>query len=161
MMPAQPPLPTIWNLPFHPSAGSHASISICESSDGLSTAAIRQYAGRMIGGACGAPPRRPAAGVCGLAATGPPGGPCGPGGTNGPAGTICAEVMLVCGSANDFRFSHGAALVTAPSSIVAARLNIAGLQVEFAESVSLAVWTSSRRRPCRCGTLLASSLCDP
>ena len=59
MMPAQPPLPTAWNLPFQFSAGSQTSISMCESGDGFSTAATRQCAGSTIAGAAGACPRPP------------------------------------------------------------------------------------------------------
>jgi hypothetical protein len=55
MTPAQPPLPTAWNLPFHavsaaaaPSArgaGSQTSILMSESLVGVSVAATRQNAG--------------------------------------------------------------------------------------------------------------------
>jgi hypothetical protein len=44
ILPAQPPLPTAWNLPFQ-FRGSSASISICESADGASTSATRQCEG--------------------------------------------------------------------------------------------------------------------
>src|SRR4029434_1029704 len=46
--PAQPPLPTAWNLPFHPLAGSQTSTLISESLEGLSVAATRQNAGRFL-----------------------------------------------------------------------------------------------------------------
>ena len=44
--PSQPPLPTAWNLPFQPSAGSQTSIRISESGVGVSVAVTRQNAGR-------------------------------------------------------------------------------------------------------------------
>src|SRR5688572_10254328 len=53
MVPAQPPLPTARNLPFQFSAGSHSSISMCESEDGVSVTATRQWAGSSVP----APPR--------------------------------------------------------------------------------------------------------
>src|SRR4051794_36911804 len=43
MLPAQPPLPTAWNFPFHPDSGSQASISMWESAEGVSTSATRQW----------------------------------------------------------------------------------------------------------------------
>ena len=48
MLPFQPPLPIAWNLPFQPAAGSHTSILMSESADGLSVAATRQNAGRSV-----------------------------------------------------------------------------------------------------------------
>src|SRR5256885_9677149 len=87
MTPAQPPPPTIWNLPFQFSAGNHTSISMCESVVGCSTAATRQCAARMMGVGCGAAPR--------------------PGVAYGPAGTSSAAVMVVSGSVSDFRLSQG------------------------------------------------------
>src|SRR5215212_3697048 len=60
MMPAQPPLPTAWYLPFHavlpdapsaPGEGSHTSILMSESDECVSVAATRQYAGSCSGGA--------------------------------------------------------------------------------------------------------------
>src|SRR5437870_4397182 len=107
MVPAQPPLPTASNLPFQFSDGSQASISISESEDGFSTAATRHRAGRLSGGGAGAGPRPPAA-----AAGGPPAGV---GIVSGPAGTSSAAVMMVPGSASDFRLSHGAAANTLPA----------------------------------------------
>src|SRR6185503_21161831 len=108
MVPAHPPLPTAWNLPFQFSAGSHTSISICESDEGFSTTCTRQCAGSTICGAGGPPPRPPAAPPrpCAFGATGPPGGPCGAGGVKGPAGTSCADVIVVFGSASDASFSQ-------------------------------------------------------
>src|SRR5512134_3343373 len=45
MLPAHPPLPTARNLPFHVAVGSHSSIAIRESGDGVSVAATLQWAG--------------------------------------------------------------------------------------------------------------------
>src|SRR6185436_14674457 len=75
------------NLPFHPLAGSHTSILMSESADGLSVAATRQNAGRS---AKGLPPRPP-------------------GCENAPAATASAAVIVACGSACDARLSHVAA----------------------------------------------------
>src|SRR3954467_8185744 len=56
--PANPPLPTPLNLPFHLSpGGSHISILIIESDDGLRSSWTRQCAG-MMAGAGGGPPAR-------------------------------------------------------------------------------------------------------
>src|SRR5262245_41021104 len=44
MMPAVPPLPTPWNLPFHVVIGSHTSYR----TDGFVTATTRQNAGRLF-----------------------------------------------------------------------------------------------------------------
>src|SRR5215831_13773285 len=86
IVPAQPPLPTASNFPFHTSAnGNHTSISICESEDGVSTAAMRQWAGSRMGGGVDAP--------------GSPGG--------GPAGMDSAAVIVVFGSGYDLSFSQG------------------------------------------------------
>src|ERR1700704_818613 len=76
MTPAQPPLPTAWNLPFHFSSGSHTSISMCESDEGVSTMATRQRGGTRD---------------------------CAP---YGPAGTDSAAVIVVFGNDKDFSFSH-------------------------------------------------------
>ena len=40
MLPFHPPLPTAWNLPFQPDAGSQTSILISESDEGFSVAAL-------------------------------------------------------------------------------------------------------------------------
>src|SRR5215510_6931101 len=103
MMPAQPPLPTAWYLPFHPSDGSHTSILMSESDEGASVAAMRQCAGSIRGGGAGAPPRPAGA----AAAGGAP--PARPGWTNGPAGTASAVVIVVLDSFSDFRSAHGVA----------------------------------------------------
>ena len=80
IVPAHPPFPTARNLPFQFSAGSHSSISIWESADGVSVASTRQKAGSCLKAA-----------LCWAA----------PGTENAPAATACAEVILVSGSASD------------------------------------------------------------
>src|SRR5215510_1130495 len=97
MVPAQPPLPTAWNLPFHAEAGSQTSILMSESEEGLSVAATRQNAGNWLN-CCAAGPV--------------------PGGLNPPAGTICAKVIEVFGSARDDNLSHDAAALSACLSIM-------------------------------------------
>src|SRR6185503_3936929 len=68
--------------------------------------------------------------ACAFGATGPPGGPCGVGGVNGPAGTNCAEVMVVLGSASAASLSHAVdtegvdAAACALSSMTVMRLNM-------------------------------------
>ena len=90
MLPFQPPLPTAWNFPFQPVAGSQTSILMSESLEGLSVAATRQNAGRSAN--CAPPPPRPPAG-----------------GVNAPAATGCAIVMVASGSLSELRLSHVAA----------------------------------------------------
>src|SRR5262245_13710811 len=108
MMPAHPPPPTNWNLPFQLS-GSHASISISESDDGRRIALTRQRAGTICGGPATnvpptAPPRpRPSAGGAGGGGAAPR-----PGGVNGPAATISAATIVTFGSEIDFRPSQDA-----------------------------------------------------
>src|SRR5262245_47102082 len=99
MFPAQPPLPTAWNFPFHPRAGSQTSTLMSESDDGLSVAATRQKAGRPLN-------------CC--TAVGPI-----PGRAKPPAGTTCANVIEVSGSARDDKLSHAAALRARPYISVA------------------------------------------
>src|SRR5688572_19276934 len=96
MVPAQPPLPTAWNLPFHATAGSQTSILMSESEVGVSVAATRQKAGNWLN--------------CGSA------GPV-PGRLNPPAGTIWAKVIDVFGSDRDDKLSHDAAASACPSII--------------------------------------------
>src|SRR5215216_657492 len=112
IVPAHPPLPTPWNLPFHAAlSGSHTSILISESLDGVRVACTRQKA---LSAAYGfawlprpapparAPPRpapRPAA----------PSRPGAAGGVNAPAATICAEVTRASCSGSADRLSHVAA----------------------------------------------------
>ena len=74
MVPAQPPLPTAWNLPFQPANGIHTSILMSESVDGLIVAATRQNAGRGVNVVTG---------------------PAALGGLNAPAPTRCAAVTVV------------------------------------------------------------------
>ena len=83
--PAQPPLPTAWNFPFHPEAGSQTSNLMSESDDGVSVAATRQNPGSFLN-ACPPPPAA--------------------GGVNPPAATVWANVMVVLGSFSDDRLSH-------------------------------------------------------
>ncbi len=81
--PDQPPLPTAWNLPFHPATGSHTSTLISESLVGVSVAATRQNAGSDAKSAALFCP--PVAGSAGVKA---------------PAATGCASVMVAWGSAS-------------------------------------------------------------
>src|SRR5436190_24169759 len=110
MLPFQPPLPTIRNLPFQavlaavPSArgaGSHTSILMSEAAVGLSVAATRQNAGRS---ANGLPPRPP-------------------GCEKAPAATASAAVIVALGSASDARLSHVAACAAAALSVEQAMAN--------------------------------------
>src|SRR5579862_3682570 len=89
MTPAQPPLPTAWNLPFHPLAGSQTSILMSESLVGVSVAATRQNSPSALYGFR------------------PRGGPSG--GWNVPAATTSTLVMAVSLSASLARLAHGAA----------------------------------------------------
>src|SRR5216683_3085652 len=91
MTPAHPPLPTAWNFPFHPEAGSHTSILMSESVVGASVAATRQNAGRLANGPGPTPGPRPARPA---------------GGVNCPAATGCAMVIVECGSASAARLSQ-------------------------------------------------------
>src|SRR6185295_5047866 len=86
MLPFHPPLPTAWNFPFHPAAGSHTSILISESVDGLSVAATRQNAGSVLK-ARGLPPPS--------------------GGLKAPAATRLASVIDPFGIASEASCSHG------------------------------------------------------
>src|SRR5438034_852365 len=90
MLPAQPPLPTPWNFPFQPEAGSQISTRMSESLLGVSVIATRQNGGRSLN----------AAAAWGFA----------PGGTNAPAATFCASVTLASENFIDIRLSHGAAV---------------------------------------------------
>src|SRR6185437_13578626 len=104
MTPAQAPLPTDSSLPFHPPTGSHTSIRISESAVGLSAAATRQNAGRLLNAALGFEPRP------------------GVGNVKAPASTCLADRIVVCGSARDVIFSQGAAqAMAAPSTIEPSR----------------------------------------
>src|ERR1041385_7176540 len=50
MLPAQPPLPTSWNLPFQFRSGSQISPSMLESALGFNVVAARQSAGSWTDG---------------------------------------------------------------------------------------------------------------
>src|SRR5438105_1157357 len=104
MMPAQPPPPTNWNLPFQLS-GSHGSISISESGDGRRIALTRQCGGTICGAGAPGPPGprpRPSGTAAGAGAAPRPG--C----TNGPAATISAAMIVVFGTVSDFSASQDA-----------------------------------------------------
>src|SRR5580704_8054638 len=100
MRPAQPPLPTAWNLPFHPDAGSHTSILMSESFDGVRVAATRQNAGKREKRA---PAGAPAASI-----------PPAPGGVKAPGATLCANVIFAFGSEREAKLSHEAAIAGEP-----------------------------------------------
>src|SRR6516225_1698867 len=95
MLPAHPPLPIIWNLPFQFSAGSQSSILISESAEGFRVAATRQCAGNISGAACAPRP-------VGAAAGAPPR----PWGACGPAGTNSTVVKTASAGWRDFNFSQ-------------------------------------------------------
>src|SRR6185295_3356452 len=101
MTPAHPPLPTAWNFPFQPDAGSHTSILMSESLVGVNVAATRQNAGSA---AIGPPPARP-----------PPAAPRPAGGVKAPAGTACAIVIVASPRASETRPSHAVVSVGAPA----------------------------------------------
>jgi len=86
-------------LPFHAEVGNQTSILISESLVGVSVAATRQNAGRSVNG-FGPRPARPLGG-----------------GANDPGGTLCAEVIVACGSGRDARLSHVAATVVRAAPI--------------------------------------------
>src|SRR5262250_2984707 len=98
IVPAHPPLPTAWNLPFHIAlSGSQTSILMSESLDGVNVAATLQNAGSAeygLGWLAPRPPPRapPARAPPRPAAASRPGGAGAAGGVNAPAGTSCAEV---------------------------------------------------------------------
>src|SRR6185503_12019525 len=115
IVPAHPPLPTAWNLPFHdPLSGSQTSILMSESVEGVSAAATLQNAGSAEYGlgwlaprpAPRAPPRAPPR----PAAPSRPGTAGAAGGVNAPAATICAEVTCAFCRGRTARLSHVAAL---------------------------------------------------
>src|SRR5437764_11240146 len=93
MEPVNAPFPTAWNLPFQLAAGIQTSILMSDSGAGLSVAAIRQNAGRLLA-ACRAPALLP-------------------GGTNAPASTEAASVIVAFGSAVAASCSHVFALPAA------------------------------------------------
>src|SRR5205809_4693056 len=126
MLPAQPPLPTAWNFPFHPRTGSQTSILMSESGEGVSVAATRQKPGRALS--------------CSTAA-----GP-GPGRVKPPAGTIRAKVIEVSGSARDDKLSHDAAALRACPYIIVAKTSAHDPPVTILIAPSSEVLT----RPPRC-----------
>src|SRR5215469_1302021 len=91
MIPAKPPLPTPWNLPFQ-LAGSQTSNRISESEVGAIEPVTRQKAGRRSMGFA-------------LAR----------GGVKEPGSRASARVMVVCGRASDLRLSQ-----VAPESVATA-----------------------------------------
>jgi hypothetical protein len=109
MTPAQPPLPTDWSFPFHREVGSHTSILISESLEGVNVAVTLQKAGR--------PPNCATEG-------GPPASvPPGAGGTKAPASMSVADVIFVSGSERLPRLSHDvAAAVEALNVTIASRV---------------------------------------
>src|SRR5213083_559764 len=99
MEPANPPLPTPWNLPFQPDAGSHTSSLISESLDGFSTSETRQNAavtsiGRLSGG------------------------------VNEPAATDCALEMAALGNATLARSSQDVAAKAGKAEITISTMRI-------------------------------------
>src|SRR3979490_432122 len=88
--PLNAPLPTAWNLPFQPDAGSQTSILISESLVGVSVAATRQNAGSGVKS-----PDSPRAS-----------------GVNAPACTEAATVMVARGSTIFARSLHEPASAT-------------------------------------------------
>src|SRR5215217_6467127 len=97
MEPAQAPLPTCWNLLFHPLSGSQTSLLMSESADGVSVSWTRQKAGNPVS-------------ALGASA------PCDDGGVNCPADTAVAELTLPC-----VRFNEAARRSQAAGSPVLAR----------------------------------------
>src|SRR5262245_25132180 len=92
MLPFHPPLPTDWNLPFHPEVGNQISTLMSDSADGVSVAATRQNVGSPENAAPAPPPRA-----------------AGPGGTNAPGATSAAEVTFTLGRLSVVRLSQDAA----------------------------------------------------
>src|SRR6266705_3036012 len=110
MVPAHPPLPTAWNLPFQPDAGIQTSILMSESLVGFSVAATRQNAGSALNAAPG-PPRAA-------------------GGVNSPGPIGCANVMVVSGNVSDARLSQVAA-AAGTESAVATQPTIKIIRISF------------------------------
>jgi len=99
-----------------------------ESLDGLSVSATRQKPGRS---AYGFPPR-PRAGV---------------GATNAPGATVCAIVIVVCGSESDDRLSH----VAAPASVAVAMNTVAIVIVRNIGLAPRQKWCPAVARRACCG----------
>src|ERR1041384_4402419 len=94
MEPAHAPLPTCWNLPFQLLSGSHSSLLMSESDEGVSINCTRQNAGRR---------------VIGFGAS----LPAAAGGVNCPPATAVAAMTFAFVSFNDAaRVSHIAAPAT-------------------------------------------------
>ena len=83
--PAEPPEPSPRKLPFHVVVGIHTSTPISEVLVGVSVAATRQNAGRLVSGVID------------------------PGGVKLPAGTDCVVMPVVPGGSAAARLSHGVA----------------------------------------------------
>src|SRR5580700_11100332 len=113
--PLKAPLPTAWNLPFQPDAGSQTSILISESLVGVSVAATRQNAGSAVKS-----PDSPWVS-----------------GVNAPAGTGSATVMVACGSTIFARSLHEPASAAAGAgmagndSVIATRPPASTLMTRF------------------------------
>src|SRR5688500_5275777 len=120
MLPFHPPLPTAWNLPFQPDAGSQTSILMSDSGVGVSVAATRQNAGRSLN--CAAPPRPPGA-------------------VNAPAATDCADVMVAPDSFIDDRLSQVAANAESAPSV--SRTATANGAMNRADVECVRMWSSS------------------
>src|SRR5215467_11440935 len=163
MIPAHPPPPTNWNLPFQPSAeaGNQASISISESGDGRRIALTRQCAGNICWGAGGppGPPRprpRPSTAAAGAAAGAGP-RPCA---TKGPAGTISAATTVVFGSASDFSDSQGAG----DEASVAESASAASIEPpdhQIIETPNIPIYSPPCTKACRSTAWADSDRCRP
>ena len=109
MVPAQPPLPTARNFPFQFSDGSHNSISMRESGEGVRVAATRQKAGSCLKAAlCWAEP----------------------GAENAPAATSCAVVIFAWGSASAASRSQPAGDGSGPRVPCAAPIVIVAVTID-------------------------------
>src|SRR4029453_7022006 len=130
MVPAQPPLPTARNFPFHACAGIQISTLMSESDGGVSVVATRQKAGIWLN--------------CGTV------GPL-PGRMNPPAGTISANVIEVFGSVSEDKLSHDVVVLRAcPSTFSAGRTAPKPPVTIFITSSAEDVPTGiCRRRPAR------------
>src|SRR6266705_1114861 len=115
MVPAHPPLPTPWNLPFQPDAGIQTSILMSESLDGFRVAATRQNAGRL----------RKACAAAGRGAAPPTGA----GGVNSPASTAFANVIAAPGRVRDARVSHDRVPAAVSSPLTAAVVTVAAAKI--------------------------------
>src|SRR5579862_3862897 len=128
MTPAQPPLPTAWNLPFQPLVGSQTSTLISESLVGLMVAATRQNSGRSPKGFV---PSRLACPSFGT--------------ESWPAGTTRAIVMVVSGNASDARLSHEAANAGRAATLARAHIALFIVGIFILASKFRSVYTFSQR----------------